>query len=1312
WRILTEDLQRLYSGEELGSKGSSYRQWVESIKDYANTHAEEKDYWDNLLLNYDSGAIDTLLSKSGERNTVSIDFDKDLTEKLLKQSNKAYHTQINDILLTALGYALSDLTGNKSNYIVLEGHGREEIDAAIDINRTLGWFTTMYPVKLEISEDTGSSIKNTKEMLRAIPNKGIGYGAFIDYKNKFLPTVIFNYLGQFTSTRDNSLINNKSFWNIADEVIFSESVGVSADTKNHDYTYINVEGIILDNKLKFNIMSYLSGNDAKIFSSILKQKLTMIISELSSTNRTYLTESDIDYVIDQKYLDQIQSAREISDVYLANSLQQGFIFHNLNQGNIDDAYCVQIVWKYGVALDVEKFKKAWQCVQSKFSSMRLRFAWNFEIIQIIDKKQFLDWRYFDLEDEKNPHDELISIQARDRKEPFDLAKGNLFRIYLFKLSSLEYVCMLSNHHAILDGWSVPLILEYLHNAYSLLLKNKFILCEEDRSYKDAQKYLQLHNQDHKDYWLKHINRIDEKCHIGTISDKLIGIKGDDYRHVLDPKENSIIIDGELYWGLKKLCKEHGLTLHAILQYVWHKILHLYGKGNTTVVGTTVLGRSLPVNDMGESVGLYINTLPLIVNHDVLLKDGILGGIKSIQEDTNELNIKSHINLAGLQKSVERLFDNLIVYENYVDPIAPEHKVLFKASFVGEIEKLDYPLVVLLRDGTEELSFVLKYAGELFSADRVEEIFSLVNTVLKQIVKNVEGKSTAISFLSLAQEEELVGDVNATGVLSKEYSSVQSEFERQVELNPNALAVISDKGSLTYKDLNEYANKLANYLQSSYELKSEDPIAVFLDSSEDAIVAMLAILKLGCAYVPLSTHFPNSRIEYILKDTGAKIVLTNGALSEGISFLPGIQVLELDNEKSDEEIKKASSEKIQKDISVNDLAYIMYTSGTSGNPKGVMVEHKGIVSLVKDVDYIKITPRDRFIQLADVAFDATTFEVWGALLNGASLYIPANKMDLVSDVNLFRDFLKDKQISILWLTRTLFDQIFLLDEKIFKELSYLLVGGESLTRDLIFKLVSSNYKPKHVINGYGPTENTTFSCVLDITPEDIADKNSVPIGKPFSYRTAYILNEGLMPLPVGAIGELYVGGTGMARGYLNSPKLTEERFINNPFQSEKEKIRGLNNKLYRTGDLVRWLPDRKIEYVGRNDFQVKIRGYRIELGEIENVLNTFAGIKRSAVLAHEDVSGSKYLVGYYVSQAALNEDEIKEYIRKSLPDYMVPNILIHLEDLPLTANGKLDMRALPTPEINNANDYVAPRNELEKEVCSIWAEALGLKPEQV
>ena len=567
-------------------------------------------------------------------------------------------------------------------------------------------------------------------------------------------------------------------------------------------------------------------------------------------------------------------------------------------------------------------------------------------------------------------------------------------------------------------------------------------------------------------------------------------------------------------------------------------------------------------------------------------------------------------------------------------------------------------------------------------------------------------------------EEYMQTVFTRNQTAKNYpnnKTINELFEDQVQKTPNNIALVYNEIKLSYRELNERANRLANYLISTYQIQGDDLIALCLDRNEHQLIAILAVLKSGGAYVPLDPGYPTDRISHVLHDTNAKVLLTNNRHkleSHAHSFLA------IDSKEFQDKLTAQSIQNPVLNITIFNLAYVIYTSGTTGKPKGVMIEHNSLLCFI-DSMFSKISSKAGYSTLSTTNY---VFDIFGL-----EYLLPLNKGNTVYLCDFMNIKLSDLQFgkyNIVQLTPTKLN-IFL--EKInLRDLTgirrsdntvheiILLIGGEALTKRTLQnirntqKFLNGIYKVR-IINVYGPTETTIWSTCYHILDESY----DIYIGKAIFNTTTYILDTNLEPVAVGLLGELYIGGAGVARGYLNLPELTSERFIANPFQTESEKISGINARLYRTGDLVRYCTDGNIEFLGRNDSQVKINGFRIELGEVESKLLGIFGVKQAVVIAsqYKDINAiateNKFLVGYYVADNKLDESLILAELSDILPEYMLPKILVFLKQLPINTNGKLDYRALPEPEFISVDSYVAPMNEIENCVCAIYAEILGL-----
>lgn len=522
-------------------------------------------------------------------------------------------------------------------------------------------------------------------------------------------------------------------------------------------------------------------------------------------------------------------------------------------------------------------------------------------------------------------------------------------------------------------------------------------------------------------------------------------------------------------------------------------------------------------------------------------------------------------------------------------------------------------------------------------------------------------------------------------------TIHNFFQQQVKKNPDKVAIIYRQHRISYHSLNILSDTLASYLQKK-GAHSGQPIAFFLPRSPDAIIAMLAILKTGGAYVPIDTNYPAERISLMLQDCDPVLILTSSSYAKHLpeTNIPRILV--------NAPLPETSTKSLLPEISQNDPAYILYTSGTTGKPKGVIIPHRAVIRLIHDQDYIKFGPDKTFLQLSSLSFDAATFEIWGALLHGGTcLLYPDNNLP---DPNTLQQLIKTENVSTIWLTTTLFNTLITTAPDSLKGVNEILVGGEALS---VFHIREAQKKlpDTTLINGYGPTENTTFTTYYPIPSNLPADCTSIPIGKPLKNTSVYVLDDDLNPVPQGEVGELYTGGDGLALGYLNHPDLTAEKFILNPYTHGKDEL------IYKTGDLVRQLPDGNLDYVGRTDDQVKIRGFRIELDEIISAILNHPNIEQTVVVQHVDERQHKHIIAYVTyKDEKTHDEELRHYLNKRLPSYMIPSQFIELESIPLNPNGKLDKERLPPPFLSDENDYSSPTSKMERQIATIWNKLLN------
>ncbi|CAG7977081.1 unnamed protein product [Penicillium nalgiovense] len=1009
------------------------------------------------------------------------------------------------------------------------------------------------------------------------------------------------------------------------------------------------------------------------------------------------------------------------NVYLANSLQQGFVYHYLKSMEQSDAYVMQSVLQYNTTLSPDLFQRAWKHAQQSFPALRLRFSWEKEVFQLIDQDPPLDWRflYFTnvsagaVEDRK-----LEDLRRQDLTERFKLDAGRLFRVYLIKHSENRFTCLFSCHHAILDGWSLPLLFEKVHETYLQLLHGNNLTPSVDDPYTRTQRYLHAHREDHLDFWAGVVQKIDERCDMNALLNERSRYKVQlaDYDQVQEQRQLTIVLSGDAWLAdLRQICSAQGITLHSILQFVWHAVLHAYGGGTHTITGTTISGRNLPIVGIERAVGPYINTLPLVLDHSTFKEKTIMEAIEDVQAKVNAMNSRGNVELGRLHKTDLKhgLFDSLFVLENYPNldkSRTLQHQTELRYSIEGGTEKLNYPLAVIAREVGTTGGFTVSicYASELFEEVMISELLHMVQDTLMQVARGLNEPVGSLEYLSSIQLDQLAA-WNATEAELPD-TTLHEMFENEASQKPDKTAVVYEETSLTYRELNERANRMAHQLRSDVSPNPNEVIALVMDKSEHMIVSILAVWKSGGAYVPIDPGYPNDRIQYILEDTQALAVIADscylprikGVAASGTLLYPSVLPADPDSKWSVSNPSPLSRS--------TDLAYIIYTSGTTGRPKGVTVEHHGVVNLQVSLSKIfglRDTDDEVILSFSNYVFDHFLEQMTDAILNGQTLLVLNDEMR--GDKERLYRYIEKNRVTYLSGTPSV---VSMYEFSRFKDhLRRVDCVGEAFSEPVFDKIRETFHGL--VINGYGPTEvSITTHKRLYPFPERRMDKS---IGQQVHNSTSYVLNEDMKRTPIGAVGELYLGGEGVVRGYHNRADVTAERFIPNPFQSEEEKREGRNSRLYKTGDLVRWIPGSsgEVEYLGRNDFQVKIRGLRIELGEIEAILSSYPGIKQSVVIAKDcREGGQKFLVGYYVADAALPSAAIRRFMQSRLPGYMVPSRLILISKFPVTPSGKLDTKALPPAEEDSEIDVVPPRSEIERSLCDIWAELLEMHPEEI
>ncbi|HEY0022709.1 MAG TPA: non-ribosomal peptide synthase/polyketide synthase [Longimicrobium sp.] len=885
--------------------------------------------------------------------------------------------------------------------------------------------------------------------------------------------------------------------------------------------------------------------------------------------------------------------------------------------------------------------------------------------------------------------------GEEARRTFDLAAGPLFRAALLRLGAEEHVLLLSMHHIVSDGWSMGVLFRELWALYEAYRAGRASpLPELPVQYADyavwQREQLAGEVLDRQlAYWRERLAGAPELLELPLDRPRPAA---QTFRGATVPLQ----LSPELLARLQALGQSEGATLYMTLLSAFQLLLSRYGAGDDVVVGSPIAGRTR--GEVEELIGFFVNTL-------VLRTD--LSGNPSFRETLRRVR----------EATLDAYAHQEVPFEKLVAELQPErslsHSPLFQVMFTledaggaggalsgpraggagaqTEIAKFDLSLTAGV--GAQGLHAALNYNTDLFERGTAERMLGNLARVLEQVAADADVRLSRLELLGQAERALVLQAWNRTERPYPRGVCVHELFEAQVRERPEAVALAWGDESLTYRELEARANQLANHLVG-LGVGPDARVGVMLERGVELVVSLLAVLKAGGCYVPLDPEYPAERLRLMLEDSRVRVLLSRGGLAGEVET-GGLEVVHLDRAAG--AIASESGEAPLSRATAENLAYIVYTSGSTGKPKGVMVGHRQVVQLVVETDYVRLRPGDRVAQASNAGFDALTFEVWGAFLNGATLVgIP---QDVLLSPRALRKALREERITTLFLTTALVNQLAHEEPDVFAPVREVLFGGQAVDAGSVRRLLKAG-QPERLLHMYGPTETTTF-CLYEEVEQVADDALSVPLGHATGNQRVYLLDGALNPVPRGVPGEAYVGGGGVARGYLDRPGLTAERFVPDPFSTEP------GARMYRTGDRMRWRGERKLEFVGRVDEQVKIRGFRIEPGEVESALSAHAAVREARVVVREDVPGEPRLVAYVVG--AVEADGLREHLRRTLPEYMVPSAFVFLEALPLTPNGKVDRKALPAPELGSAEEaYVAPRTPTEEVLAGIWAEVLRLE----
>ncbi|WP_433201389.1 amino acid adenylation domain-containing protein [Nocardia sp. CA-107356] len=1310
WRILLPDLAIAAAGGALAPVGTSFRRWAHGQAEQAAERTAELPLWQRILATPDpiigsaaqDPAVDVVASMGQCRTTVA----PDIANTVLASLPDQFHCGADDVLLAGLALAMRRWRDRGTALLTLEGHGRSEtILPGADIARTVGWFTSIYPVALDVSgididdafaggDAAGTAIKTIKEQLRAVPDKGIGYG-MLRYQHPQtaaaladapIPQLSFNYLGRALTGGHAGAWLPQRF-----AATHNESAPLAA--------VVDINAVLTDIGLEVTwayASRLLDEADVRELAELWSQALRALATYASTPGAGGRTPSDFELIaVSQQQIESWEDAYpNLADVWPLSPLQYGLLFHALYDSDTADGYTVQSLLTLAGTVDAARLRSAAQALLERHENLRVAFVETDDgPRQLVLADAEIRWHDVDLTDiadaaERDRElDRLIALDARTR---FELARPPLVRFTLIRTAADTYRLVMTNHHLVLDGWSTPLLVRELLTLY--VMAGDTSVLPPAHSYREFLTWLDEQDNDASlAAWTQSLAGVDTPTRAVPT---LAGIESTETGMISHDLTRATVE------RLEATARESGATVNTMVQAGWAMLLAMLTGRTDVMFGGTVSGRPPELPGVEEMVGLFINTLPVRIQLDPAEKIADL--LARIQAEQARLMDHQHVGLAAIHRAVglAELFDTLTVFESYpIDREALSQALDIAGMRVLDIEGTDatpYPLnlmVIPLRgdDGHDTLRITLKFMADQLDPTAAQPLLDRFVRLLTQLADN---PNALVSQLQYCDDSELATLLPVRGAESVPPQTLPELLSAGARIDPDAIAITAGDLSMSYGELDAWSNRFARVLLGR-GVGREIFVVLALTRSLESVVAVWALAKTGAAFAPLDPSYPVDRIEHMLTDSKAPIGVTVTATGE---TLPGsIDWLLLDDLNTIRRVMLVSDAPITDEerggpIDLDQTAYLIYTSGSTGKPKAVLLSHRGIANVTTSQrETLDLDPTISALQVASPSFDASVFELLMAHSAGGRLVVSPPDVYGGSDLE---DLLRSERVTHAIITPS---ALATMEPTDLPDLRVLSVGGEAATPELIDRWALE----RRMVNLYGPTEFSIWATGADLLPGE-----PVSIGGPIRGTSNLVLDTWLRPVPVGIAGELYLAGPGLARGYFNRFEMTAARFIANPYGPAGE-------RMYRTGDMVRWMiganDTLELEYLGRSDFQVKIRGLRIELGEIDAVLSHDEQVEYAVTIGLPGPAGATVLVSYVLPTAGteLDTERLRVQVAAELPGYMVPGYLVVLDEIPLTPVGKLDRKALPVPDFSaEQRPYLAPRTSVERAVAEVFADVLG------
>lgn len=1283
WRIILSDLESLYKNIAISDKEMTFTMWADKLKEYSQMEfmAQDIAYWKYVVKNISNSACndktaDNKYSYSCKRISIPVSADK------MEHFSQITGLYMEEQILWKSLQAMKNWLNKESFSVMMENNGRAYLTKDVQLEHTVGWFTNTYPVFIDVksSEDSFNAVKET---LRSVRYNGIGYGIaknILNYNDlQCQADLAFNYLGN-----RNDIVDKDSIFAVSDifcgEMVAKENKKLAPMVL--DCSFINGQ-LVVD--VNYNEYVYNAESIDK-FGEILSTEMCMTDGEqfadiCSKMLRTDLYQGYIP-VNDFEKICSLYKAEEIQKITDLTKMQEAMVYYKMLDSS-SRAYFIQNGMSVTGDFIPDIAVKSIKLLAYKHPLLRSRIVY-----QGLDKPYCVQLKDADLEVSLFENANAEDIIQKDFDRGFDLEKDSLLRVTIVSENNEQsntsvnsYKLVWSFHHSIIDGWCVDILYSDFITNYKKLVSGtadfeeltKLMKNEQSRPYSDYIEYRKLlNNQQGLNYWKELLEDCDESAELQP------------FEKVTSDKEvetNTHICSAQLTEQLKKLARENQVTQNTVLETAWGMFLMRYSGLKDVVFGKTVSGRDAQLDKIESMVGLFINTIPVRVVADKDMKVRDL--LNSMQEQAEESSKYDYCSLVDIQKVAgisKDFIKSLFVFENYEFNKEVDQQLEGISITIEEArEQLDYDLSLAV-SGNEYWKLQLLYNPSVYSKEQATLYMSGLCQILEGMLEPQDNVSKVIHRLTTEEKDKILNDFN-TKPDKPSCNTVVEILKKQFVLHPDKIAVQDENRSISYKELENEANKVATVLCSK-GIGRNDIVAVVAERNVEAIVLITGILLAGAAFLPIDPAFPKERIVYMLGDCKPVMILNASKVAEFKEY--GIDELHINDLLAD--MPKDSLDKVEAKIQPNDLSYVIYTSGTTGNPKGVLIEHLGVANLAEYfINDLEIQSGMNVLQYHNFIFDGAVWEIIMGLCTGGTLFIIPK--EIMADAYEVRNYIINNHIQIAALP----PQLYLQQEEY--PLDTIITAGSQAVKEVVQKACLA----RRYINSYGPTEGTV-SATHWIYQKGMEIPDRVPIGKPIANKTIYILN-GMEFCGIGMLGELCIGGCGLARGYLNLEELTTDRFIDNPYGE---------GKLYRTGDLARWLPDGNIEYLGRIDEQIKVRGFRVELSEVENVIRKQDHILDVTVVARKDENAENYLVAYVVSSLQnIDTAVLLDELRKELPDYMIPAGVMQIDSIPMTRNGKVDKRALPVITFTTQNVYVAPANKLEERLVDVFEKILSV-----